>query len=210
MIVVCTEYGSNYAGIAAITVPLMKEYCERHGYQFRELILEGTGNEYYYKKNEFFDELFKEGVEAIFYLDADALITNLNIRVETFIDDEHSFFITEHIGELNGGALIIKNNAGGVKINDFILSEKCNFANEQNCINHYRYFPPFHNQMKVVDHPSFNSLNYELYPELPHIRKREEGHWHEGDFVLHTPGLGIEHRKQILSEAKIIRWTITG
>lgn len=203
MIVMCTEYGSNYSGIAAITVPIMKMYCERHGYQFRELILEGTGNEYAYKKIEFFNELFEdENVDAIFYLDADALPTNHTIKIQKFIDDEHDLFITEHLMELNGGSLIIKNTKLGRLMNSSILALKKKLENEQNAVQYLRDTTLFRERMKILPHPSINSFNYELYPECPDIRKREQGHWHKKDFIFHAPGLSISKREEVLNNIK--------
>lgn len=198
-----TEYGGNYAAIAGYTIPIMRKYCELHGYDLRVLVMEGTGNEYAYKKHEFFEQLFKEDYEAIFYLDVDAVITNMNVKIESFMDGFASLYITEHLGELNGGALILRNDEEGRWVNDLILSERGSFDNEQNVINFYRNFQPFIRAMKVVPHPAFNSFDYILYPEHPDIRERERGHWHEGDFVLHVPGLGIDHRLQVLKSTKI-------
>jgi len=203
-IVVCTEYGGNYAAIAGHTVPVMRKYCEKHGYELRVLILEGTGNEYAYKKHELFKELLREDNDVIAYFDADILITNHTIKIESFLDDDHDLFITYLVSELNGGALIIKNSMWGEMINNFILNARHNFENEQNVINHYRFHPMFSAKMKVVPHPSFNSMNYDYYPELSEYKTLDLGHWVEGEsFVLHTPGLGIEQRLQVLKNTPI-------
>ena len=202
MIVVCTEYGSNYWGIAAITVPVIKHYCKKNEYAFRELILEGTGNEYAYKKNEFFVELFNDGFDAIFYLDADAIITNHIIRIEKFMDGKHEMFITEHLGEVNGGSLIIKNTREGRILNQAILELRHDFDNEQNVMQHLRGNTWFDDQVKILPHPSINSFDYSLYPECPNIRQREQGHWQKSDFVFHAPGLGISKREEVLTNIK--------
>lgn len=198
-----TEYGSNYDGIAAITVPVMKQYCEKHGYRFMDLILYGTGNEYAYKKIALMVDLLEDKeIEAIFYIDADALPTNHTIKVEQFIDDKHSFFITEHLEELNGGSLIVKNTEAAKMILKTILLLKNDFDNEQNVINFCRTDVLFERAMKVLPHPSINSFNYELYPECPNIRQREQGHWHKGDFIFHAPGLSISKREEVLNNIK--------
>jgi hypothetical protein len=54
--------------------------------------------------------------------------------------------------------------------------------------------------IKIVGHPSFNSFDYSLYPEHSHITKREDGNWHEGDLLLHLPGISMEQREKILKE----------
>ena len=203
-ILLTTEYGGNYAEIAGVTVPVMRKYCERHGYDFRILVLEGTGNEYAYEKHKFFRELFKEDYDVIAYFDVDILITNHSIKLDSFIDKEHELFLTYLVSELNGGAMIIKNSLWGNMINNFILDARHKFENEQNVINYYRHHPMFQAKMKVVPHPSFNSMNYDYYPELQNFKTLELGHWVEGEsFVLHTPGLGIQQRLDVLKNTPI-------
>lgn len=205
-IVVFTEYGSNYKPIAEVTTPVMREYCQRHGYEFRELILEGTGNEYYYKKHEFIRDIFdNDEADLVFYLDCDAIITNHTIRLESFMTYGAQFWITEHIGELNGGAILVRQSNRGNDVNNFILAHRDKFPNEQNVINHYRETLLYANTMAILKHPSFNSLDYSQYPEFPNLRSSEDGHWHEGDFLLHTPALSLEKRIEVLKSAKITR-----
>jgi len=197
---VCTEYADNYQEIADITLPLMKEYCKRNGYSFDEIRLE-DGNQYPFKKHEYFKKtMLHKDVEAIFYLDIDAAITNMTTRVESFISVGYDFFITEDFNELNGGAVIILNTKSGRQFNDFILNQKDNFENEQNAYNHFRLELP---QMKVLQHPSINSYRYSLYPECKGYVGREDlGDWVEGNFVLHVPGASLNQRIKILSELK--------
>ena len=124
-------------------------------------------------------------------------------KITDFIDATYNFYITRDFNELNGGSVIIKNTVGGEAFNEFILRNRKRFENEQNVYNYYEdYLSPV---MKVVDHPSFNSYDYSLYPECKNIRSRELGHHHEGDFVLHTPGLPMEKRIEVLKQAKITR-----
>lgn len=205
-ILVFTQYGDNYRGIAEITTPVMRQYCDRHGYLFEELILDGTGDEYYYKKHEFIRDVFDEDkADAVFYLDCDAIITNHTMRLEDFIPYGASFLITEHAGELNGGVIFVRKTNRGNDVNNFILAHRNKFENEQNVLNHYKSELLYANEMNVRPHPSFNSLDYSQYVEFPNIRKPEEGHWVEGCFILHTPALSISSRIEVLKNAKITR-----
>ena len=192
-VIVFTEYGDNFREIAAVTTPVTREYCQRHGYEYRELILEGTGNEYYYKKHEFIRDIFDNNeADLVFYLDCDAIITNHTKKIESFIPYGCSFMITEHNGELNGGAILVRGWERGNDVNNFILAHRDKFENEQNVINHYRKKLMYAGAMAILKHPSFNSLDYSQYPEFPNLRNPEEGHWVEGCFVLHTPALGLD------------------
>lgn len=202
-IAVVTMWADNYKEIHDITYPVLFEYCCRHQYALHELKLE-DGNSYHFRKHKLFSDLvYKHDIEAMFYLDVDCLVTNLNIKVEDFIEDEFDFYITKDVHELNGGAIILKNTPWGNFFNDFVLDQEGTIPNEQNV--YVQYADSLFPKMKVIPHPSINSYDYSLYPEYPNIRKREEGHHHEGDFILHVPGAPFEVRVNKLKTTKIKR-----
>jgi hypothetical protein len=202
-VTVVSMWAKNYSEIADITIPNLLAYCERHGYDFRSILLE-DGNAYHFRKHEFFKELFETDVELIWYMDVDCLVTNHNIEIESFVD-ECDFFITKDVHELNGGSVIIKNNEHGRRFNDFVLSKKDKYDNEQNVYNEFGINWQMDGILGRLGHPSINSYDYRLYPEYPNIRERDKGHWHEGDFVLHVPGAPMNVRIERLKNAKIIK-----
>lgn len=197
-VAVVTMWGERYKDVAEITVPVMKRYCLKHNYDFWEHKIEND-NRYSYKKHEFFQKLFKTDTDVIFYLDADALITNSNFKVEDFIDEEHDLFVTEDPNGVNLGVLILKNNKTGQWLNEFILSQRDKFVVEQDVVNDLIKSPFFNHQffIKILPHPSINSYPYEYYSEFPDM-KHEDGNWREGDFVCHVPGLALDKRIEIL------------
>lgn len=202
-IAVVTMWAGNYMGIAELTLPVMREYCKFHNYEFREIWLE-NGNEYHFKKHEYFTELFKSDIEAIWYLDIDCLITDIAKPITDFMDEEHDLFITEDKTELNGGSIIIKNTAWARAFNDLVLEQRKNFDNEQNVYVAFHPIQVISNKINVLPHPSINSYLYELYPEYGKLTL-EEGQWEEGCFVLHTPAAPMNVRIDALKNAKIIR-----
>jgi len=115
-------------------------------------------------KHEYFKYLLGTDVEAIFYIDADVLITNFNIGVEDFLDNEHDLYLTRDVNEINSGVLILKNTDKGEWINEFILGMRGYFENEQNIINQYMKYEKFNRHVKVLPHPSINSYNYSIFP----------------------------------------------
>lgn len=195
-------WGDNYAEIAAITQPVLQAYCGKHGYSYSELILEGTGNDYAYKKHEYIKELFKQDIDVVFYIDCDAIVTNLTIPVTNYLEDDYSFFATKDANEINTGVILIRNDKNGNWYNDYVLSRKNDYGNEQNIANAVEF--AFKDFMKIVPHPSFNSYDYSLYKEFSFIKDRNLGQWHEGDFVFHVPALSIENRIKQLKTKKII------
>lgn len=201
----CTYYSPSYKALADISLPNLSEYCARHGYY---MWVENIENDKWeYVKHEMFKRLFEEGFDLIWYKDVDSVITNMRIPITDFIDEGHDFFITKDVNELNGGSVVIKNTDWGRVFNKAVLNNKGILDNEQNAyVSLYEGAKPgIVNTMKILPHPSINSYDYSLYQEFPNIRKRKEGHWHEGDFVLHTPGAPMEVRLNTLKNVKIIR-----
>lgn len=201
-ILVVTEYSDRYQEIANISIPNAKEYCAKHNYRFHVIKLED--GDFHYRKHEYFKEAFKNGCDLIAYRDIDAMFTNLTIPYESFINYNHDLFITKDFGGINGGSLIIKNTKGGQWVNDFILSQREKFNNEQEVMEHFITSPEFSQYVKLCGHPSFNSYQYEHYPEFKNVT-HEQGQWQEGDFLLHTPALPLEKRAEILKNINIIR-----
>lgn len=198
----CTMWSSCYSGIADITIPVMKEYCGKHGYEFHEIKVEDE--KWHFRKHKFFEEMMnKGGIDAFFYLDVDAMITNHNIKVENFLDDQHELFITKDVTEINGGSLILQPNVHGINLNSMILKCRDVYENEQNAINFlYNCHDVFRRYTKILPHPSINSYDYSQYKELPGVRKEQEGHWHKGNFILHIPAMAFEKRAEILTNIK--------
>jgi hypothetical protein len=146
----------------------------------------------------------KEDVDLFFYIDIDALITNSEIRVTQFLDNEHDLFITEDCHELNGGVFLLKNTEWANRFNDFILDQRTIFPNEQNGYVLYKDRYDVESKIKIVPHPCFNSYRYEFYPEIDPVPKHEEGNWQPNDFIMHVPGKTIEQRVEILKSTPIV------
>lgn len=200
MRIVCmTMYSPSNQLLADITVPNLKEYTDRHGYELYELKIDD--GKFHYEKHLAVKDLFKHGVDIIFYKDVDSLITNLQKPITDFIDTEHDFFITKDCNEINGGSLIIINTVWSRMFNDFVLFKKYDYNNEQEVYVAYQYDKRFKDKIKILPHPSINSYLYELYPSIPQ-KTHEEGQWEEGDFLLHLPATTITQRINIFNEYK--------
>lgn len=201
-VVCCTMHSNCYAKIAEITIPVMKMYCDKHGYEFHEIKVED--DKWHFRKHKYFQErMLKGGVDAFFYLDIDTIITNFTIKVESFLDDEHELFLTKDVNEINSGVLILKTNIYDNWMNESILNCRDIYENEQNSINFlYNCNDTFKSLTKLLPHPSINSYDYSLYQEFPNIREEKEGHFHSGNFIFHVPALGFEKRIEVLTNIK--------
>ena len=202
-VLVVTEWCDRYKEIADVSLTNLFQYAERHNYLVHIIKLEESEG-FHYKKHEYFKEAFKTGVDVIFYKDIDTVITNYKISIESFIDYNHSLFITKDFGGINGGSLIIRNTSGGKWVNDFILSQREWYNNEQEVMNAFIDVQEFNQYVKILPHPSINSYPYENYIEFKDVTT-EQGQWAEGCFLMHTPALELSKRAEILKQAKIIK-----
>ena len=201
-VLVATMMNERYRGIANVSLPNMLEYCKHHNYHDAVIKLDDDVG-FHYKKHEFFKQVFDTDIELIFYKDIDTIITNLTMPIWSFIDSENDLFITKDMMGVNGGVLIIKNTECGRFVNDLILEQRGRFNNEQEVMDELMKDPQFNQYVKILPHPSINSYRYDLYQEFPEVRKPEQGMWHVGNFLLHTPALPFEQRESILRNAII-------
>lgn len=199
-------FSPSHNALANVSVPNLQEYADRHGYQWMVIMVEN--DKWEYKKHEQFERYFNEfkDLELIWYKDVDTIITDMTKPITDFIDDHYSFYLTKDANEFNGGSVIIKNTAVGRAFNKTVLENRNMFQNEQNVYNSMPMLMFGIDIMKPIPHPSINSYDYSLYKEHPEYVGREDlGDWAEGHLLLHVPGLPMEKRIEVLSNAKIIR-----
>ena len=207
-ITVITQYADNYKSIADITVPVLKQYCDTHGYSLVENKIELP---YHYKKHWLIEKLFMSGTDVVFYIDVDAMVTNHKIKIESLLEEGKDFYISKDINELNGGVFILKNTAWAVNFNWFVLKQSILFENEQNVYNDCYNEPIYKSNIKILPQSAINSYPYQYYGErfgkisgdAPVLKpSHEQGDWKIGDFIIHVPGLELSIRESILSEVK--------
>lgn len=204
MITLVTHYTPSYKSVADITIPVMKQYCDKHGYKLDAIEVPD------YKKyngqikiKQVMDNLHEYG-DIVFSLDADCLITNFSKKVEDYISEEKYFIICEG---LNMGAFIIKNNFTSyflmMQLSWYILIERCCDC-EQDAFEKVfnEKYETYGNIISVLKHPAFNSFLSELYPEIEQPKTEQQGQWVKGSYILHLPGLSINQRVSIFNEIK--------
>ncbi|KAF9178583.1 hypothetical protein BGZ51_005256 [Haplosporangium sp. Z 767] len=127
------------------------------------------------------EELDRNEHDWIFWIDTDALITNMNIRLEQFVDDRYSLLITKDLNYMNAGVFMLKVNDWSRKYMREIFSKMEKGSNEQDWMIRLLEYPEYEEERNVKYLPqcSFNSYwnvkkLYEMY--------------HPGDFVIHWAG----------------------
>lgn len=97
----------KYTELSKLCEQLDKKYCFLHNYDFQFLYLENKEMDIvdclYYKLQFIYQQLMKNDCDYLVYLDADATISNPNIKIEDLIDNQHQLFLSrgnDRIGEI--------------------------------------------------------------------------------------------------------------
>jgi hypothetical protein len=208
---VLTSYYANYKSLADLVIPNLQGYCRKNDYVFYNYMLPEGGLHFSFKRMKMLRELLNYGANIILCTDIDILITNYNIKIESFLDDKHDFYITKDVNGINAGNFIIKNTEWSKSFLDFILSKTDSFENDQCVIEAIHNDPEWKDKIKILSHPSVNSYPYDLYaPSWGVIGDRKierpthkEGDWQPGDFIIHLPGQPLEKRLEILKGVEV-------
>ena len=194
-IAIASMYNEDFKELAKITHTGNKvKYAEKHGYPI-SVKTNGFSPEenINFSKIRLIMQMFNSDIDWVFWLDADAMITNFDIKLESFIDSDYHFIITEDNNGLNAGSFFIRNSPEGRNYFQDLLDN----VHIYNRIEMYEQkwmwdtYEQYKDIIKVVPQKLFNSFNYKLYPQY---KGRSEGQWTPGDFVIHWPGLHYNER----------------
>lgn len=188
-IAISTIYNDDFKEIAALTVPVMQEYCLRHGYTFLATHSKAVGSAIVWERLVPVQMLFQTH-EHVVHMDADCLITNLEKRIEDILGDRGQCVATSENGIINDGVFIW----GTLKWLYALRQEEMLevFSSPQDALNQ-KYGSTM--DIKHVPSRTTNSvLNAECDLENPATE------WQQGDFILHLPGIGNLRRIEILKQ----------
>ena len=199
-IAIISAWDKKYDALANITSPNHKMYCDKHGYELVtvnnwEGTWEGRGPQW-----SRLDVARKtlHRFDAIFIIDIDMIITNMNIKIEDLAT--HDFVCTYDVNGFNAASIILKNTEWAINFIDkywTVGNRYLNFPNpEQTCMAHLLICEP-KDKWDIKPQRTMNSFPYQYYEDLDF----PEGTWAPEDFILHTPALPLEQRIEILGKA---------
>ena len=205
-ICVNTFFTPSYAPLAAIVIPNLIKYCNKHGYKY--LINETSDDKFHFVKIKDTRKLL-DVFDVTFTIELDAMIMNHKIKIESFLDEENEMYYTTDRNGANFGVSLWKSTPYTKELLDKLISLENEFGDEQN------YFEqnPIIDKVKVLQHPNFNSIPYPFYkPSLGVIGYKdgdevtmptmEQGNYETGNFVCHLPGKTLNERLTIFNELK--------
>ncbi len=186
-ITVCTFWTPEIESYARWTTENKRAYAEKHGYRFHCPQEARTGRPPAWEKVFAVGEAL-EWSEWVWWLDADAIVTNPEIRLESLIDPAASLIIAKDFHGVNTGSFLLRS---------------CPWAK--------RFLWKVWRAEKYTLHPWWEQAAVMELLELAEHKRRTKyveqrqlqsycEWWLPGDFVLHVPGKPQDERLAILSK----------
>lgn len=190
-IMLVMNWDDDYEDIARIVVANRREYASRHGYNIHEAHYAGSWG----KLNAMLDVW--DSAEWLWWLDADACITDLSRRLEPMLVDSCDIVATCDRNGISAGSMLIRTCDSVKAIFEDVLARREDFdwpngLWEQNGL--MWQFWRIKDRVRTLPQRQLNS--YAAHDCAP-----GSDAWQSGDFVLHCAGLDNEKRRQLLSEA---------
>lgn len=196
-IAIISLYDDGYKHIGQYSDENKQRYAKKHGYDvfiYHELLdasRPGPWSKILAIQKHLAD------YDWIYWSDADSLIMNTDIKLESFIDDEHDMIISKecYYGYLNTGSFLIKNSPWSHELLRRI------YAQEQ-----FIFQTSFWEQAALAH---LLEVDKNLMPHLKVLHQRainsnlefttaEDGWYQEGDFIIHF--FGDCDKKRLMKE----------
>ena len=191
---VASLHDANYSDLAALTDAPKREYCNRYGYQFHVLTEMKYSTITGFNKIHFTLDLFKQhpDIEWLLFSECDAMITNLNIRIEDRIDNDYHFIVPVDRLNINSGYFLARNSEQGRAYLQMIVDSEAAYkdiawAEQQVIIDSIEQYQDI---VKIVPQKYMNSYEPEIYDycDARFDVLGNSGAWEPGDWIVHWPG----------------------
>ncbi len=192
-------YDKHFEPLTSLTIPPLTAYCQRWGYT----PYFGQPDAKYDPRNTWdrfviLYDLLEQGFDAVMWLDADTILTNHHIRIEDRLGSE-KFVLSTDLHGINAGVMIARNH---VLTRELLLSiiqaEKGLFDKhphrEQEMLSHYLASPHYEHLATILPQRMMNAFPHELYGRSTQY----PGNWHQGDWIIHFPGMRMFGRLEAM------------
>lgn len=197
---VFTHYDTYFEPVAAITVPIMREYCERHGYHFEAHTERLSERRVVWDKvSLLLDNL--HSYYLTFHIDCDVLITNHNLNIippAISLDRFYSpdVILSQDCNGWNMGVMGVRNCDSAEKwlLRAWHVGERAGIGSEQHAMYVAMHERPPHT---VLTLPQSRSNAYPLPEYDEALPEGCDGAWNPGAFLMHLPGMPNDKRVEI-------------
>lgn len=215
-ICVLVSYDNTYTQLARYSVhDNINKYCALHGYSLHIDYQDefNNGRPPQWRKIEAAMEILTK-YDWVFFLDADCLIMNSDIKLESFLDTNYSFLVPSHflkpvdtpittiegVENIISSQFFVKNDNEGMRILQAIWEGQNNTFDYEGrqirvLINEDKY------NIGIVEERRLNTFWYANNPfmlwSFPGFNNNV---WQNGDFIVHVTGYKIHEKIQLLSD----------
>lgn len=196
-IAMSTFYYTNFSKLADKTVPVMREYCRKHGYAFFEQQIEDESTDE--TKNIISAGIHnleiplgllenQDWIDVLFVCGVDVVITDSEKKIEYILNgDKYKILTGSDWDGISTSQMIIKNHElSRLYLLDGIDEiEDGDFEHDQEYFKRRRNDWIFPTEQRVM-----NSYDCEARME----GKENPGNWQEGDFLVHMAGMTLKQR----------------
>ena len=192
-----TAYNQDFAQVAGLTHPVLRDYCNKHGYGYaRDCFPTLQSPEIVWHRVDAIRQMLKRH-DWVVWMDADALITNPDVKFESLITNDAHMVISRDCNGLNDGIWMVKNSDWSRQILDQIENDRLLYSSPQEAMNFmWQDSTMFRNNITVWPQQRMNAYMMAEYG----LSEDQPGQWRSGDFILHLPGIGNDRRVEILTE----------
>ena len=194
-----------------LTLPSKQRYVKKHGYDLMTLRSFGTDKKgIYNEKDVAFLRIQRplemlEQYDIVMWIDADALITNEDLKIENFPLEPHITFYASY--DWNGktsmstGNFIVQNTPNTEAFANTFYSLGKRFSSEQETINALFWGSDLKHTIKPLEHKFLNAApTVDMYKEAWATRPPIFAPWTKDAFLLHLTGCSNKHRIRMLNE----------
>lgn len=215
-ICVLVSYDKTYEPLAKYSVhDNINKYCALHGYDLHIDYKDefDNGRPPQWRKIEAAMEVLPK-YDWVFFLDADCLIMNSDIKLESFLDTDYSFLVPSHflkpidtpittvegVKNIISSQFFVKNDKEGMRILQAIWEGKDNTFDYEGrqirvLINECKY------KIGIVEERKLNTFWFANNPfmlwSFPGFNNNV---WQHGDFIVHVTGYKTHEKIQLLSD----------
>lgn len=201
---IITAYNKRYYDIIQTTHPVFIKYCTLKNYPYRIQDLSNLKLDRppaWSKITLLLEEMEQECPADVFmWIDADAVILNLDFDPLTFLDESHDIYMVRDFNNLNSGVMMLKNNE---YVKNFLktLWNKTEYIDSASWENEAIIQMYKANELDLQNHifelPAkiFNAYEHERYGvTVPENEVCDE------TFIFHTPALGVNEREELIKK----------
>jgi len=205
-IAVATYSTRRFESVRKLTAPNKRAYCSRHGYGFRENPPTDKDATASFDRYEFYLALLaSDQFDWLYCLDADAIVTNFNRRIEDIIKpDDTLIFPMDAVALQTGGFLARDCLATKFLFRMMVLSRDKHQTDQRSLSKFSSWMGPI---IRRAPQREFGSYDYGYYRGLDFVSPNyvagkdfegNDGQWQPGDFIFHAPGMPIPKKVEAL------------